>query len=63
VKWVASEAERVALVVEGIKDLARLILEALTRNNAACSVVLTNDGVEVLDYLLGRGAYAGRSLG
>ena len=49
-------------MVEGIKDLARLILEALTRNNAACSVVLTNDGVEALDYLLGRGAYAGRDL-
>jgi two-component system response regulator len=59
---VSSEAERVALVVEGIRDLARIILEVLTRNNAACRVVLTNDGVEALDYLLGRGAYARRDL-
>jgi len=59
---VPSEAERVALVVEGIRDLARIILEALTRNNVASRVVLTNDGVEALDYLLGRGAYAGRDL-
>jgi len=59
---VSSEAERVALVVEGIRDLARTILDALTRENVACRVVLTNDGVEALDYLLGRGAYAGRDL-
>jgi two-component system response regulator len=59
---VASEAERVALVVEGIKDIARVILDTLTSGNVACRVVLTNDGVEALDYLLGRGAYAGRDL-
>ena len=58
----SSEAERVALVVEGIKGLARIILDALTRENVACRVVLTKDGVEALDYLLGRGAYAGRDL-
>src|SRR5215208_7744122 len=56
------EGERVALLVEGISELARLILDALTKHNVACRGVLTNDGEEALDYLLGRGAYAGREL-
>ena len=54
--------ERVALVVEGIGELARLITDALTQHNIACKVVLKNDGPEALDYLLGRGAYKGRDL-
>ena len=49
-------------MVEGIRRLARIIFEALTKDNLACRVVLTNDGIEALDYLLGRGAYAGRDL-
>jgi two-component system response regulator len=56
------EAERVALVVEGVRDLTRLILGALTKDDVACRVVLANDGVEALDYLLGRGDYALRDL-
>src|SRR5215212_10723595 len=56
------QTKRVALVVEGISDLARLILEALERDDIACRVVLTHDGVEALDYLLGRSAYAGRDV-
>jgi two-component system, response regulator len=56
------EAERVALVVEGVRDLTRIILGALTKDDVACRVVLTNDGVEALDYLLGRGDYALRDL-
>ena len=59
---VTTEGERVALVVEDIGDLARLILDALTQHNIACRVVLKNDGLEALDYLLGRGAYKGRDL-
>jgi two-component system, response regulator len=59
---VTTEGERVALLVEGISELARLILDALTKNNVACRVVLTHDGEEALDYLLGRGAYAQRDL-
>src|SRR5215212_1463720 len=54
--------ERVALVVEDIGELARLITDALTQHNLACRVVLKNDGLEALDYLLGRGAYKGRDL-
>ena len=59
---VTNEGERVALLVEDISSLARLILDALTQHNIACRVVLTNNGLEALDYLLGRGAYAGRDL-
>jgi two-component system response regulator len=59
---VANEAKRVALVVEGISELARHILDALTQHNIACRVVLKNNGLEALDYLLGRGAYKGRDL-
>ena len=58
----ANEAKRVALVVEGIGELARLILDTLSKHNLACRVVLKNDGLEALDYLLGRGAYKGRDL-
>ena len=50
---VTSEGKRVALVVEGISDLARLILDALQSDDIACRVVLTHDGEEALDYLLG----------
>jgi len=59
---VTHESKRVALVVEGISELARLILDALTQHNVACRVVLKNNGLEALDYLLGRGAYKGRDL-
>jgi two-component system response regulator len=59
---VTNAGKRVALVVEDIGELARLITDALTQHNLACRVVLKNDGLEALDYLLGRGAYAGRDL-
>ena len=35
-------------MVEGISDLARLILDALERDDIACRVVLAHDGVEAL---------------
>jgi len=56
------EARRVALLVEGISELSRLIIETLTKHDIACKVMLTREGREALDYLLGRGAYAGRDL-
>jgi hypothetical protein len=52
----ANQTKRVALVVEGISDLARPILDAVQRDDIACRAVLTHDGVEALDYLLGKGA-------
>jgi len=59
---VTHESKRVALVVEGISELARHILDALSKHDVACRVVLKNNGEEALDYLLGRGAYKGRDL-
>jgi CheY-like chemotaxis protein len=59
---VTNGGKRVALVVEGIGELARLILDALTQHNVACRVVLKNEGLEALDYLLSRGAYKEKDL-
>ena len=56
------EAKRVALLVEGISEVSRLIIGTLTKHDIACKVMLTNEGLEALDYLLGRGAYAMRDL-
>src|SRR5918999_1774668 len=56
------EAKRVALLVEGISELSRLIIGTFTKHDIACKVMLTNEGLEALDYLLGRGAYAMRDL-
>jgi two-component system, response regulator len=53
-------AKRVALVVEGLPTLAKLILDALSEDDFACKVVLTHDGEQALDYLFGRGEYAAR---
>jgi two-component system, response regulator len=55
-----NQAKRIALVVEGIAGLAQVILDALARDDLACKVIVKHDGVEALDYLLCRGAYAGR---
>ena len=40
-----TKTKRVALVVEDISDLARLILDAFERDDIACRDVLTHDGV------------------
>ena len=56
----ANQTKRVARLVEGISELARLILDAVQRDDIACRVVLKHNGEEALDYLLGRSAYAGR---
>ena len=55
-----NQAKRVALVVEAVSGLARVILDALIREELPCRVIVKHDGVEALDYLLCRGAYARR---
>jgi len=52
----------IVLVEDNPKDEA-LTLRALKKNNIANEVVVARDGVEALDLLLGRGAYAGRDNG
>ncbi len=54
------QGKRLALVVEGTTGDAHLILNALGRSDPECEVILKDDEKEALDYLLCRGAYAGR---
>jgi two-component system, response regulator len=51
---------KVILLIEDNPDDQALALRALKKNNIRHDVVLARDGVEALDYLFGRGAYAGR---
>lgn len=48
------------LHVEDDPDDALLIHDAFVKLNYACGLALAKDGVEALDYLAGRGAYADR---
>ena len=49
------------LLVEDNPDDVELTMRAFRKNNIANNVVVAHDGVECLDYLFGRGAYAGRN--
>ena len=50
------------LLVEDDPDDEQLTLRALKKSNIKNKVEVAHDGVEALDYLLGRGAYEGRDL-
>ena len=50
------------LLVEDNPDDQALTLRALKGNNIKNEVVVAHDGVEALDFLFGRGTYAGRDL-
>ena len=49
------------LLVEDDPNDAELVRRALKRAGATASIMHVQDGAEALDYLRGRGAYAGRS--
>lgn len=51
-------SERVILIVEDNPDDELLVLRALRQNRLANEIVVARDGVEAMDYLLGRGVYA-----
>lgn len=53
--------EQVILLVEDNPDDEALALRALKKNHIMNQVVVARDGVEALDYLFGRGAYADRA--
>lgn len=52
---------RTILLAEDSAADAEMAMDALREANLANPVIHVEDGVEVMDYLLGRGAYAGRS--
>ena len=55
-------AEKIILLVDDDPDDEALAQRALKKNNIKNEVVVAHDGIEALDYLFGRGAYAGRDL-
>jgi two-component system response regulator len=53
---------RTILLVEDNPDDVALTIRALRRSMVVHDLVVTSDGVEALDYLLGGGRFAGRDL-
>ena len=54
--------DKIILLVEDNPDDELLTLRALKRSNVLNRIVVARDGVEALDYLFGRGAYASRDI-
>ena len=55
-----TQGKRLALVVETTTGHAHMILDALGKGDPDCEVILKDDALDALDYLLCRGAYARR---
>lgn len=53
--------DKTILLVEDNPDDAKLTLRAFKRNNILNPVVVAHDGIEALDFLFARGAYAERA--
>lgn len=54
--------EKIILLVEDNPDDVDLTLRALRRYHIANEVIVTNDGVQALDYLFATGSYEGRDI-
>jgi CheY-like chemotaxis protein len=55
------QLSKTILLVEDNPDDAKLTLRAFKRNNMVNPVIVANDGVEALDIVFARGAYAERA--
>src|SRR3954447_9579420 len=55
------ESKLILLIEDNIDD-ERLTLRALRKNNIVNEVVIAGDGQQALDYLFGKGEYAGRDM-
>ena len=53
---------KIILLVEDNPDDVELTLRAFKQNNIFNKVIVAKDGVEALDYVFGRGIYAGRDV-
>ena len=53
-------ANKIILLVEDNPDDETLTVRALKQNNIVNEIVVARDGIEALDYLFGKGKYAGR---
>ncbi len=58
----ADSARKIILLVEDSEDDVELTMRALEHHRIVNPIVVARDGVEALDYLLARGAYAGRDV-
>lgn len=54
--------DKIILLVEDNPDDVELTRRALKKNNIMNKVVVASDGAEALDYLFGKGAYAGSEM-
>jgi len=52
--------DKIILLVEDDPNDVELTIRALKKNNISNKVIVAKDGVEALDYLFGKGMYAGR---
>jgi len=55
------QMSKIILLVEDNPDDAKLTLRAFKRSNMANPIVVARDGVEALDFVFARGAYAERA--
>ena len=55
------DRETIFLVEDNINDQA-LTIRAIERLGAGCTIIALKDGVEAIDYLLGRGSFTGRDV-